>query len=384
MARAKKAPGCFDRHGRGWRWRVCVGGRRHRFTIVAPDREAAERWARKKYDELDTQRLRRSDGLAVGVRMSELLTHFETNALPLLAPGAAAAYKDSLKPIRTYFVEQLGDPQLERVRPAHIADFLDWRRTHRLDGKAPLHGRTVAKDRAVLHRLFDVAEEREWRDGNPVAKVDAPDADDRQAVILTPAQYDALLDACRDPHVRLYVLLCGETGMRCESEVLWLRWEDVDLKEGFITVVSGRQGHRTKSGKSRSVPITPRLREALQAHLAEHRFAEYHGERPGHLFHHTADRRHYRAGARVHSFRRAVLTAAARAKLPVDWTMHDLRHRRVTSWLAEGHSPVLVKEALGHSDLRTTMGYAHLVKEHLRSLVAPPEAGHKLDTAAAQ
>lgn len=118
--------------------------------------------------------------------------------------------------------------------------------------------------------------------------------------------------------------------------------------------------------------------------MVRHRFAEYHGERPAHLFHHTADRRHYRAGARVHSFRRAVLTAAERAKLPADWTMHDLRHRRVTSWLAEGHSPVLVKEALGHADLRTTMGYAHLVKEHLRSLVAPPAAGHKLDTAAAQ
>jgi site-specific recombinase XerD len=27
-----------------------------------------------------------------------------------------------------------------------------------------------------------------------------------------------------------------------------------------------------------------------------------------------------------------------------------------------------VKEALGHSDLRTTMGYTHLAREHLRSL----------------
>jgi site-specific recombinase XerD len=57
--------------------------------------------------------------------------------------------------------------------------------------------------------------------------------------------------------------------------------------------------------------------------------------------------------------------------------MHDLRHRRATAWLAEGRSPVLVKEALGHADLRTTMGYTHLAKEHLRALVAPLGAGER-------
>lgn len=38
----------------------------------------------------------------------------------------------------------------------------------------------------------------------------------------------------------------------------------------------------------------------------------------------------------------AVRKAAERAKLPDDWRKHDLRHRRVTTWLSEGHSPVKV------------------------------------------
>jgi site-specific recombinase XerD len=33
---------------------------------------------------------------------------------------------------------------------------------------------------------------------------------------------------------------------------------------------------------------------------------------------------------------------------------------------------VHVKEAVGHSDLRTTMAYTHLAREHLRSLVDAP------------
>jgi len=55
--------------------------------------------------------------------------------------------------------------------------------------------------------------------------------------------------------------------------------------------------------------------------------------------------------------------------LPDALHQHDLRHRRVTTWLAEGRDVVKVKEAMGHSDLRTTMGYTHLAREHLRDLV---------------
>ena len=77
--------------------------------------------------------------------------------------------------------------------------------------------------------------------------------------------------------------------------------------------------------------------------------------------------------------------AAETAKLPEGWHLHDLRHRRVTTWLAEGKSPVLVKEALGHRDLRTTMGYYRFVLDHLRALVEPnpATAGHMQDIAGA-
>ena len=382
MARNKKAPGHFERRGRGWRWRVCVGGRYHRFTIPTTVRREAERWARKKFDELEVQHCRRVDGLVVGVRVSELLTYFETERLPRLAPGTQRAYRDSLKPIRAYFVEHVGDPPLARIRKVHIGDYLDWRRRHRLDGSKPLHNRTLAKDRAVLHRLFEIAEAREWREGNPVAKVEVERADARDPVILTSTQYESLIAQYRDPIGRLYVLVCGETGARCESEALWLRWEDVDLDGGFVTIVTGRNGHRVKGGRSRAVPMTARLRDALREHFARYRFAAYDGRRPEYVFHHTRTRRHYRAGQRVQSYRRAVFSAAERAKLPAEWVMHDLRHRRITTWLAEGKSPVLVKEAMGHADLRTTMDYMHLVKEHLRPLVEP--TGHKVGIAGAE
>ena len=233
-----------------------------------------------------------------------------------------------------------------------------------------MSNRTLQKDRTILHRIFAIAEQLELRDGNPVSRVEPPKADTRSAVILSDEQYERLLLAC-DDHTMLsfYVLVLAESGMRSMSEALHIRWEDVDLESGFITIVTGRDGHRTKSGTARSVPMTSRLHAAMREHFARFRLAAYNGARSPWLFHHVSTRRHYQAGARIGSLRNAFNNAVKRAKLGVDVHQHDLRHRRVTTWLAQGKNPVHVKEAMGHSDLRVTMQYTHLVKENLRSLV---------------
>jgi integrase len=154
----------------------------------------------------------------------------------------------------------------------------------------------------------------------------------------------------------------------------------VNLQEGFLWVASGREGHRTKSGKGRWVPMTPRLQAAMRDHFAACRFASYDGTRPVWVFHHTTTRRQYRAGDRIKSLRGAFANAATRAKLPGELRQHDLRHRRVTTWLAEGKSAALVQEAMGHSDIRVTLAYSHLAIEHLKELVS--EAKHMSRTSA--
>jgi integrase len=118
------------------------------------------------------------------------------------------------------------------------------------------------------------------------------------------------------------------------------------------------------------VPLTPRLREAIRDHAADYRLqTDKDVGRSPWVLHHDVKRRHAKAAARVTSFRRGFANAAERAELPADLHQHDLRHRRVTKWLAAGKSPVLVQKAMGHSDLRVTLGYTHLVPEDLLQLV---------------
>lgn len=163
---------------------------------------------------------------------------------------------------------------------------------------------------------------------------------------------------------RLYVLMLGETGGRCESEVLWLRWEDIDLEESRIKVITGRGGHRTKGGKSRRVPVTARLLEALRDHFVAYRF----GGSPW-VFHHVRRNGHAERGERIRSLRRAVEGAAKRAAIPAGFRQHDLRHRRVTKWLVEGASVVHVQHAVGHANIATTVKYTHLVDQHVDALL---------------
>ncbi len=131
--------------------------------------------------------------------------------------------------------------------------------------------------------------------------------------------------------------------------------------KGQIRVTSGRNGHRTKGGKSRFVPMTRRLASAMREHFAQYRFAQYDGESTPWVLHHEFTRRHHEAGARIRSLHAAFQSAAKHAKLPAGLHQHDLRHRRVTEWLAGGQSPVTVMHAMGHSDIKTTMGYYRFV-----------------------
>ena len=191
----------------------------------------------------------------------------------------------------------------------------------------------------MLHGAFSFAETLEVVQGNPVAKVPRPKGDSREPLILNSDQYEALLHACEGrPMLSTYVLVLGETGVRCNSEGLWLRWQDIDFERGFLTVESVRKGRRTKSGKSRKVPMTARLRDALQDHAAAFRMFMYAEERTPWVFHHTLTQRGAVAGERLQSFHRAFANAVKRAELSTDLRQHDLRHRRVTTWLAAGRA----------------------------------------------
>lgn len=102
-------------------------------------------------------------------------------------------------------------------------------------------------------------------DENPFEDVKATAVVDPDRVYFVPrGDIARVLDACPDDEWRLFVALARYGGLRCPSEHLALKWEDVDLPGGRMTVHSPKTEHH--AGKaSRVVPIFPELRPYLEA-----------------------------------------------------------------------------------------------------------------------
>jgi site-specific recombinase XerD len=353
-----------------------VGGKR--FVAVLATKEEAEDWIEETVKE---QRARQEEGLPGPMRFSQLLDRFEKHPLGRLAPNTQRTYRSSLQAFRTYFVSLGKDPWAHKIRAGQVEGFLEWRETHLPDGtplKKRSSPRVLAKDRSTLHRVFKYAFKMEIVPSNPVAKVEIPSGDARDPLILKPEQYEALIEACEHrPMLQTFITVLGESGLRCESEALWLRWEDINFQQNELAVETVRKGVRTKSGRSRRVPLSKRLSAALRAHAERFRMQLYSGKRSPWLFHHEIARGNCIPGERIVSFRASFDAAKKRAGLPADLHQHDLRHTRVTTWLEDGHPIHVVQHAMGHSTVKVTEGYLHLTSKSLQQLVEEGSAAMK-------
>jgi integrase len=78
---------------------------------------------------------------------------------------------------------------------------------------------------------------------------------------VTTADAEKILAACPDVQWRMIFALCRWGGLRCPSEVLALKWEDISWKERRFTVTSSKTEHHGKG--VRIVPLFPELAAVL-------------------------------------------------------------------------------------------------------------------------
>lgn len=190
-----------------------------------------------------------------------------------------------------------------------------------------------------------------------------------EATFLTREQGVELLDAARGDRLEALFVLAATTGMR-QGELLGALWRNVDLERREIRVLTQLarakdEGawalHEPKWGSKRTVTLPEMTVRALKAHRIRQ-----HEER-------------LRAGAAWHDglvfateigtpisasnlLRRSFKPLLARAGLP-PMRFHDLRHSSATIALAAGVPMRVVMATLGHSQVRTTLRYAHVARE---------------------
>ena len=143
------------------------------------------------------------------------------------------------------------------ILPGHADDFKQW-----LIGRG-LAPTTVHKRLQVSRSFFRAMRRRKLIDENPFegVKAAATGIQDRQQFV-TRKEISRVLDACPDHHWRTIVALARYGGLRCPSEVLSLRWQDIDWEAERIVVTSPKTEHHPGKA-SRTIPLFAELRPFL-------------------------------------------------------------------------------------------------------------------------
>ena len=134
---------------------------------------------------------------------------------------------------------------------------------------------TVQKRLQFAKMFFRAALRKKLITTNPFQEVKSKAAvdPDRQHFV-TRADIERLLKGC-NPNWKVIISLGRFGGLRCPSEVLSLRWRDIDWASGRITVRSPKTEHHPGKEK-RTIPLFPELRSVLlKAWEVSSRDAEY-------------------------------------------------------------------------------------------------------------
>jgi len=203
---------------------------------------------------------------------------------------------------------------------------------------------TVNRHVATLKHMFTKADDWNMVEEETVKRVRKAkllEENNRRLRYLSKEECTMLVNVC-PAHLRPIVITALNTGMRKE-EILGLKWDQVDMKNGFILL------DITKNGERREIPINGTLRETL-SNIVRRIDVSY-------VFHDME------GGKRFGNIRRSFMTACRRANIR-DFHFHDLRHTFATHLVMAGIDLTTVKELLGHKTLTMTLRYAHLAPSH--------------------
>jgi integrase len=295
--------------------------------------------------------------------------------LPAVRPKVAGGtYGKRRLHVATYTVPRIGSVPLQQVTAATLERLYGALLAEVSRGKG-LAPSTVRDVHRTLHKAFGDAVRWGHLSRNPAAAAEAPalakvSADARSAQhVWTADELGRFLAHVEPAKYGAVFYLAAMTGAR-RSELLGVRWSDVDLDAGRIrfgrTLVLDADGvyvltDGTKTTASaRTVALDPATVERLRRHrvqVLEDRMAAGGAWHDLDLVFHRGDGLPVSPPAVSQSFKRASKSAG----LP-RIRFHDLRHTHATLLLQSGEPVRTVSQRLGHASPTITMAiYSHVL-----------------------
>ena len=204
----------------------------------------------------------------------------------------------------------------------------------------------------AIKTLFNFAFKQNIISRNPLENIKQIKQPKSFPAYFSIADLDKILALVTNPTLREIYICAFYTGMRI-SEILNLRWVDVDLQSNHIRVCNS-EDFTTKTGTERTIPMHSKISEMLSKMdtTKEYVFAKNGSYRYS---------RHYVS----HRFKHF----ATKAGLPKNIRFHSTRHSFASLCVQSGVDIYAVKALLGHSSITTTQIYSHLSSNSLQESI---------------
>lgn len=194
---------------------------------------------------------------------------------------------------------------------------------------------------------------REWE----TIKIRRPRREKRLPVVMSQSEMERLISCTKNLKHKAMLMLAYSSGLRRE-ELQKIKASSIDSSRMQVHVVQG------KGKKDRYTILSVKTLDILREHYRQSRPVNYLFEslfRPGHYL---SDR----------SLEKIVKNSAEKAGITKQVSFHTLRHSFATHLLEQGVNLRLIQEMMGHTTLKTTAGYLHLVT------LAPSKVSSPLDS----
>jgi integrase len=355
-----------------WELRVDLGtdpvsGKRKQLsrTFRGPAR-AADQALRDLVDQLAPSR---SDG--VGATFGQLLDQWLEECERLeLSPTTLRTYRSQVERV---IRPALGKVQLNRLTAKNLDALYG---AMKEAGKSP---KTIRNYHAIVSAALHQGVRWGWVRANVAEMAKLPRVSNRRVSVPSLEVVQAVITAAerRDPRLASLLMLAALTGMR-RGELCALRWSDVDLEAGILSVTrsvvvvpEGLAEKTTKTDRCRTVALDPVGIALLTQHRA--RVSEWNADAGSVLapnafvFSPFVEARTPFRPDNVTSFFIRVRNEVGAPTV----RLHDLRHFTATQLIGAGVDVRTVAGRLGHSDPSVTLRvYSHALEERDRAAAA--------------
>ncbi|MCL4305882.1 tyrosine-type recombinase/integrase [bacterium] len=300
--------------------------------------------------------------LGLGKRVgssAEAFESFQAEIVDKKSPPWQKRMEQLFRPFRTWVLER-PDQLVVKLSASDIEKFLSERRKQISD-------KTLNEELAIIKRFFQWAVDREYLAKNPAAKIDRYKQAPKAVRTFTPEELGLIWKHATPTQLPFYQMLLF-TGLR-DGELRNLEWNDVDLNCRQINVRI-KQDWKPKTGRGRVIPVGLEAFELLSTR-----------ERRGRYVFTTS------TGKRWVPPRQPWVDLLGRIldKEGVDLrgqvSIHTFRHTFATTCLTCGIDIKTVSEILGHTSVKMTERYLHLMEDHKAAAIKKVSFGQLVPTA---